>query len=154
MSIDAAVQALVQQAIGAALPQIVAAVQQQLGGQQAAQQFQHPAQQFQQAAQQAAQQADPFGLSGGGNPPLAQQQVTTEMVQTLVLSMVANETAKSRMQAEMHAMGIQNLPDTRPDQLPELYARFQRIQGEMQGGAAPAMNYAPQQQQQAPVNII
>ena len=93
-----------------------------------------PAQNYvQQPVQQQQQQPDPFGGLGGTPVQQQQQQVTPEMVQSLIMPLVANEAVKARLSAEMQAMGIVNLGDARPDQLPELYSRFQRVAAEAQG---------------------
>lgn len=75
---------------------------------------------------------DPFG-GLGGTAPQQQATVTPEMIQTLIVPLVANEGTKQRLAAEMQAMGIQNLGDAQPHQLPELYQRFQRVAQEAQG---------------------
>lgn len=78
-----------------------------------------------------APQADPFG--GLGAPaPAPQPTVTADMISDLIRPLVANETTKAQLQAEMTAMGIAQLADTKPEQMAELYARFQRV------AAAPA----------------
>jgi hypothetical protein len=65
------------------------------------------------------------------------------MVQALITPMVQNEQVKAALTAQMHAMGIQNLPDTKPEQLAELYARFKEVETQAKaagllGGGAPA----------------
>lgn len=70
---------------------------------------------------------DPFAGFGVATPaaaPAAPVQVTDEMVMKLVSDNVANEAVKAQMQAVLQQMGIARLPDTRPDQLPELYQRL------------------------------
>ena len=72
-------------------------------------------------------------------------QVTPDMIQQLITPLVQNEQVKTALTQQMLAMGIQNLPDARPDQLPELYQRFMQVQQQAQaagllggGGGAPA----------------
>lgn len=90
--------------------------------------------------------ADPFG--GLGAAPVQQQQtVTPDMVQSLILPLIGNEAVKARLSAEMQAMGIVNLGDATPAQLPELYTRFQRVAAEVNGAGV-------QQQQPAASNGI
>lgn len=69
----------------------------------------------------------------GGTPQQPQgTQVTPDMIQTLITPLVQNEQIKQALTAQMQQMGIQNLPDARPDQLPELYQRFQQVQQQAQ----------------------
>lgn len=70
---------------------------------------------------------DPFGGLGGTAAPAPAPEVTAAMVQNLIMPHVSNDAIKSQLSAEMAAMGIQELGQTRADQLPELYARFQRV---------------------------
>jgi len=93
--------------------------------------------------QQYAQQQQQ-GVTGFGTPPQTpafgaptpnQQQVTPDMIQALIMPLIENESTKAQLQAQMNAMGIQNLGDARPDQLPELYARFQQVASQAQNGA-------------------
>lgn len=108
------------------------------------------AQQYSGAGQNVAQQGLPgqqaaigqqFG-GGFGAAPQQQGQVTPDMVQQLITPLVQNEQIKAALTQQMQAMGIQNLPDARPEQLPELYQRFQQVeqaaraQGLIGGGAA------------------
>lgn len=134
------VHELVQQAVTQIVPQLI---QQAMGGPNGGGQMNAaPAQNY---APQVQQQggADPFAGLGGAPQQQVQQQVTPEMVQALVIPLVSNDQTKARLTAEMQAMGIVNLGDARPDQLPELYQRFQRVAAEAQG---------VQGQQQAAVN--
>lgn len=96
------------------------------------------------AAPQAAQQ----NMFGGTAPQQQAQQVTPDMIQQLITPLVQNEQIKQALTQQMQAMGIQNLPDARPDQLPELYQRFQTVQQQAQqagllggntGGGAPSI---------------
>lgn len=77
--------------------------------------------------------ADPFG--GLGGTPAVQQTVTSDMIQQLIMPLIQNDAAKARLAAEMQAMGIVNLGDAQPHQLPELYQRFQRVAAEVNGGS-------------------
>lgn len=147
-----AIHAVLQEAIPV-IAQAVAQHLQQTGGTQQAQQntgFQQPQQgggMFGGQPQQAQQGGNMFG----GQPQQAQQgtpSVTAEMIQTLITPLVQNEQIKQALTAQMQAMGIQNLPDARPDQLPELYQRFQNVKqqaeqagllGGQGGGAAPSL---------------
>lgn len=134
MSVDAAVQALVQQTVSAMLPQIVAAVSQQIGQTAAP----APLIAAAPALVAAAPVADAFGLTAAAPAPAAAVAVTSEMIQALITPLVANEQSKAALQAEMLAMGIQNLPDTRPDQLTELYNRFEAVRVRFAGAATTA----------------
>lgn len=90
-----------------------------------------------QAAQAQTNTNNPFG----GPVNTAQgPTVTADMIQTLIAPLVQNEQVKAELTKQMQAMGIQNLPDTRPEQMAELYQRFQQIdqmarQAGMIGGA-------------------
>lgn len=84
------------------------------------------------AAQPAVVAAPAAQVAAGGmfgNTPVvaAAPAVTPDMVQALITPMVQNEQVKAALTQQMHAMGIQNLPDTKPEQLAELYARFQEV---------------------------
>lgn len=99
-----------------------------------------------QTMQQPQQAANMFGAQPQ-QPAQAQQQVTPEMIQTLITPLVQNEQIKQALTGQMQAMGINNLPDARPEQLPELYARFKQV--EEQARAAGLLN-----QQAAAPSII
>jgi hypothetical protein len=75
--------------------------------------------------------------AAGGYPP-----ATQEMIVQLVTPLVNDPNVKAALQAEMHTMGITELPMAQPHQYPELYARFQgvaaRITQPQQPAAAPA----------------
>lgn len=101
---------------------------------QAAQTLVQPAQQATQAA------AATGGLSFGGAAP-AQPAVSAAQVQELITQLAQHEPLKNAIIGEMGAMGIQNLGDTRPDQMNELYSR-------VQGVAARAQEILGGQQQQ------
>ena len=135
MSIDAAVQQLVQQTVQALIPQIVQAVAAQLPAAPPANAG------FATAAPVAAAQPDPFGGLGAPAP----QAVTAEMVQSLVMELVnhptAGETYKAQLTAQMNAMGLTSLPDAKPEQIPELYQRFLAVKNGQQA-AAPAQQFA------------
>lgn len=78
--------------------------------------------------------ADPFGgMGGAAQQP---QQVTAEMIQSVVMPLVQNEQTKAKLTAEMQAMGIASLADVKPEQMNELYQRFCRVRDE--GTAQPA----------------
>lgn len=94
-----------------------------------------PVQQANQAA------AATGGLSFGGAAP-AQPAVSAAQVQELITQLAQHEPLKNAIIGEMGAMGIQNLGDTRPDQMNELYSR-------VQGVAARAQEIMAGQQQQA-----
>jgi hypothetical protein len=83
------------------------------------------------------------GMFGNTPTVAAAPAVTPDIVQALITPMVQNEQVKAALTAQMHAMGIQNLPDTKPEQLAELYQRFQHVDREARaagliGGVAPA----------------
>lgn len=79
--------------------------------------------------------ANPFGA------PAQTETVTPDMIQSLITPLVQNEQIKAALQAQMQQMGIANLPDVRPDQLPELYKRFSTVkQQAQQAGLIPADN--------------
>lgn len=141
--VNAAIVALVQGVVQQMIPNIVQAVQQQLSAQ---------APQMQPQMQQ-----QPANANLGFTPPPAQPQagnVTPDMMQALVVKLVSNEAAKAAAVGAMQSMGIANLPDTRPDQMPELYAKFQQIEAQYFGNQAQGMANlggfgAPQPQAQA-----
>jgi flagellar motor protein MotB len=88
--------------------------------------------QQQQAAAQVQQGGVAGNMFGGGNPQGTQQQsaapaVTADMIQQLITPLVQNEQVKAALTTQMQQMGIQNLPDARPEQMAELYARFQQV---------------------------
>ena len=129
---------LVQQA----LPSIVQAVTQQIQGQQRplqgqqrpVQGQQQPVQQFQQPVQQ----------QGG--------QVTADMIQSVIGPLVQTEQGKQAVIAAMQGVGVQNLTEARPDQLPALYAAFQQVAANMGGGVQDPQfsQFAQQPVQQQP----
>lgn len=82
--------------------------------------------------------ADPFAGIGGTPTPTPAAAVTDEMVMKLVSDNVANEAVKAKMREVLASMGIASLPDTRPDQLPELYQRLSAVVAQNAGAAAPA----------------
>lgn len=89
----------------------------------------------------AAPAANPFGAAPA--PAAAAPAVTPQMVQELITPLVGNEQIKAALHAQMQAMGITNLPEARPDQLPELYQRFTTVRDQAQAAgllqaAAPA----------------
>lgn len=94
------------------------------------------------AAQATQAAAATGGLSFGGAAPAAQPAVSAAQVQELITQLAQHEPLKNAIISEMGAMGIQNLGDTRPDQMNELYAR-------VQGVAARAQEIMAGQQQQA-----
>lgn len=112
----------------------------QAGGQginpQGTQQMQQPVQQGG-AQQQNMFGGNPNGQQAGGAAP----QVTPDMIQQLITPLVQNDQIKQALTAQMQQMGINNLPDARPDQLAELYSRFQNV--EQQARAAGLLG-APQ----------
>lgn len=68
------------------------------------------------------------GLSFGGTPtPQAQPAVSAAQVQDLITQLAAHEPLKNAIIDEMAAMGIQNLGDTRQDQMNELFGRVQGV---------------------------
>lgn len=74
--------------------------------------------------------ADPmaaFTTPTVGITPPVHQAVTDEMVMKLVSDNVANEAIKVQMKTVLNQMGIPSLPETRPEQLPELYARLTAV---------------------------
>lgn len=72
--------------------------------------------------------AQPLAQAGStGYPP-----ATQEMIVELVTPLVADPNVKALLQAEMHAMGVQALPEAQPHQYPELYARFKRVEAQVQ----------------------
>jgi hypothetical protein len=119
MSVDAAIQQMVQQTVSAMLPQIVQAVQGQIGSANVG------------LVGNAAQ--NNAGLTAGASLGQVPREVTPEMVQTLVASLVNDEAKKQRLIQEMQAMGISDLPAVTPAQLPELYQRFCAVRDEGAG---------------------
>lgn len=91
-------------------------------------------------AQAAAPPANQFGLGGAAT---VQSTVTADMIQQLIMPLIQNEQAKAAIIGQMQAMGIQNLPDTRPDQMPELYQRFQQVAAQYGGGVTQQQTAAP-----------
>jgi len=77
-------------------------------------------------AQQTA--ANPFGAPQQEAAPT----VTADMIQTLITPLVQNEQIKQVLMQQMQQMGIQNLPDAQPAQLPELYQRFKAVEKQAQ----------------------
>jgi hypothetical protein len=154
MSVDAMIQQLVQQQVQALIPQIVQAVQSQVGGMQNQQGIgltaQQPAQQMQ--AQQPAQQmqaqqpADAFGGLAGAQQAVT---VTPELIQSVVSPLTQNEATKAQCIAHMQAMGLNGLGDCRPDQMAELYARFCSVRDGTQYGGSAMQAQQPAQQMQA-----
>ncbi len=147
MSLDNMLKQLVGQAIQELLPALVQEVAKHVAPAPA------PAQQFGGfgAAAQPAAQPQPF--AGFAAPatiqPAATVAVTPEMVQAVIIPHIngANgEQAKMLFGQQMAAMGLANLQDATAAQLPELYARFQQVAGQLgaagvaQGsGAAPSI---------------
>jgi hypothetical protein len=126
--LEQAVAAIAQQTVANMLPQIVAAVQGQMGTQGVA-----VGAGTNLAAAQVAQPApDPFGGLGAAT---VQPTVTPQMVQELITPYLANEQHKQAFIAQMQALGITNIGDTPADQLPALYARFQQVVAQITGGA-------------------
>lgn len=85
--------------------------------------------------------ADPFGGLGGTTaspPPPPPVEVTPAMLQAVVEPLIANETAKGELVAHLQAMGIEGLPQARPDQYPELYRRFNEVKAKYAGATAAA----------------
>ncbi len=80
--------------------------------------------------------ADPFGLGTTAGTVAPAIEVTPKMVQELVIPLISNDVAKARFGEAMRSMGITELPAARPDQLPELYAKFKAIADEVNGAAA------------------
>ena len=97
----------------------------------------------------AAQQNMFGGNTNGQQTGGAAATVTPDMIQTLITPLVQNEQVKAALTAQMQQMGIHNLPDARPDQLTELYQRFQNVEqqaraagligGQQQQGGAPSI---------------
>ena len=67
------------------------------------------------------------GLSFGGTPAPAQPAVSAAQVQDLITQLAVHEPLKNAIIAQMGQMGIQNLGDTRPDQMNELFSRVQNV---------------------------
>lgn len=118
----------------------------QFGGQAPVQQQYNPQAPVQQ------QQYNPQGTQQQYQAPVqnGQAQVTPEMIQSLIVPLISNETTKGLLAAQMQQMGIQNLHEARPDQLPELYARFQSVAAQSGGAQQPQNQFggAPQGQYQ------
>lgn len=102
------------------------------------------------AAQFAAQNPPPQQTSMlGGTAPVQQATpaVTPDMIQQLITPLVQNEQVKLALTAQMQQMGITNLPEARPEQLAELYQRFQNVEQQARaagllgapGGGAPSI---------------
>lgn len=84
--------------------------------------------------------ADPFAPAAPVQP--VQPAITDETVMALITPYLDNAPIKAAFTAQLQAMGIAKLPDTRPDQLPELYNRFQQViqqhAGQTVAAAAPS----------------
>lgn len=63
-----------------------------------------------------------LGVGAGQYPP-----ASAEMITALITPYVEQPHVKAAFQQQMQAMGIAALPDARPDQYGELYARFQQV---------------------------
>jgi hypothetical protein len=79
-------------------------------------------------------QVDPFAAANPVQP--VQPQVTDAMVMALIEPHLANAAVKAALQGVLTQMGIPRLPDARPDQLNDLYARFQAAIAQTAGAAA------------------
>lgn len=83
--------------------------------------------------------ADPFGgLVAQPTPTPTPVEVTPKMVQELIMPLIADEAKKAKLAAAMQSMGITELPAAKPEQLPELYAKFKAIADEGAGTPTPA----------------
>jgi hypothetical protein len=78
-------------------------------------------------------QVDPFAAA----QPVQTQQVTDAMVMALIEPHLANAAVKTALQGVLQQMGIPRLPDARPDQLGDLYNRFQAVIAQTAGAAQP-----------------
>jgi hypothetical protein len=78
-------------------------------------------------------QVDPFAAA----QPVQTQQVTDAMVMALIEPHLANAAVKTALQGVLQQMGIPRLPDARPDQLGDLYNRFQAVLAQTAGAAQP-----------------
>jgi hypothetical protein len=87
-------------------------------------------------------------VAGTGTGVAAYPPATQEMIVELVTPMVADPNVKALLQAEMHAMNIQALPEAQPHQYPELYWRFQQVKARLAAQPAAAQPAA------APASII
>lgn len=79
--------------------------------------------------------ADPLG-GLGGTTQTPQVVATDEMVMKLVSDNVHNEAIKVQMKTILNQMGIPSLPETRPDQLQELYQRLSAVVAQATGQTA------------------
>lgn len=117
-----------QQAI-ATLQQRVATLEQAASAQQG-QMAPNPAMGFQQPQGGFAGGQAQGGFAGaglGGGQPQAQQNVTSEMILSLITPLLENPHAKSMLQQQLTEMGIPGLPDAQPHQYGELYQRFSNV---------------------------
>lgn len=77
--------------------------------------------------------------------------VTSDMILALVQPLAEHPVARPLMQQAMQAMGINALPDAKPEQYGELYNRFLGVKAHVEGAGQPmqqAMQQQPVQQQQ------
>lgn len=130
------------------------------GAQQPQQPQYDPQQQYGQYGGQQPQQGFMGGNPTGQQQPYQQQpvqqqyqqpgqgQVTPEMIQQLIAPLVSQDAAKQALTAEMNSMGIQNLHETPPEKLGELYQRFQQVAARFSQGGAPQQPQYGQQQPQ------
>jgi hypothetical protein len=91
------------------------------------------------ATQQAAAQQG-HGLNGSTPPPPAQQAnpvypiVTNSDINTLITPHINNQQIKEALSAELQTMGIDRLANARPEQLGEVYVRFENLLARMTTG--------------------
>lgn len=140
-SIEQMIEQFIMQKLQEALPHIAAAVKSHFDGQPGATPVFGQAQVAQPntgliaggtVPQPVAQAGGAFGGLGAALGQVAQT-VTAEMIQTLITPMVQNDTVKQALTQEMQAMGIQNLPDAKPEQYAELYNRFKNVEQRFSG---------------------
>lgn len=139
MDLNKAIQELVHGTIAAAMPQIIAVVKAELGapanpllattGAATVNTVSAP------AVTPAPATIDPFASLGVTAAPTPVADKTPQDIQELIMPLVSNDTIKAALAAEMHAMGIGNLPDIKPEQLNEAYNRFAAVRDKFTGGA-------------------
>jgi hypothetical protein len=69
---------------------------------------------------------DPFAMTAPVQQPV-QRQVTSGEINALIMPHIQNQAVKEALSGELQAMGIDRLPNARPDQLAEIYQRFEQV---------------------------
>jgi len=83
-----------------------------------------------------------FGAAPAAAPaqlaPAAPANVTDQMILDLITPHIGNEQTKAALGNVMRGLGINALPEARPDQYPALYAGFQQVIQQAAATQAPA----------------